>query len=82
MGLCPSRGPVKSSAETVAFRVPSQKGRRSFSLVSLALANEDRYKRIALDTPHLEEAKLLAIRQEIIIETKLEGQLPIFDNFR
>ena len=45
----------------------------------IKLPKEDRYKRISLKTPHLDEAMKAAVRHEIAIETKMQNQLPVFD---
>lgn len=45
----------------------------------IKLPKEDRYKRISLKTPNIDEAMKAAVRHEIAIETKTQNQLPVFD---
>jgi len=45
----------------------------------IKLPKEDRYKRISLKTTDIEEAKIAALKHQIVIETKMESQLPVFD---
>lgn len=45
----------------------------------IKLPKEDRYKRISLKTPHLDQAMKAAVKYEIAIETKMENQLPVFN---
>lgn len=45
----------------------------------IKIPKEDRYKRISLKTPNIDDAKRAAYKHEIAIETKIENQLPVFD---
>jgi integrase len=45
----------------------------------IKLPNQDRYKRISLKTASFEDAKRMAVRHEVAIETKIESKVPVFD---